>query len=224
MNGKAGQSRVNIINFASLTQLMVAMTTARSKRKTVWIFVGLAFVFMLPIIGAHLLYKYGRGYLLKNPTQYGALLQPPVNLEKLVVLGERGKPVEAQAMRGKWLLLYIYQENTCQKACMEHLYFMRQIRVALGKEGSRLANWFLTLVPAASLIEKERLETRLDIHYGQISQQMLKSLFTSTPYASMNGFYLVDPLGNLIMAYPEDENPNHILKDLKRLLKASRIG
>ena len=36
--------------------------------------------------------------------------------------------------------------------------------------------------------------------------------------------YISDPLGNLMISYPADINPKGILKDLKKLLRASRIG
>jgi cytochrome oxidase Cu insertion factor (SCO1/SenC/PrrC family) len=37
--------------------------------------------------------------------------------------------------------------------------------------------------------------------------------------------YLIDPLGNLMMVYPQTKpNVKRILKDLKRLLKYSRLG
>ncbi len=36
--------------------------------------------------------------------------------------------------------------------------------------------------------------------------------------------YLVDPLGNLMMRFPRDPDPSRMVKDLQRLLKASRIG
>jgi hypothetical protein len=36
--------------------------------------------------------------------------------------------------------------------------------------------------------------------------------------------YLVDPLGNLVLRYPEDPDVKGMAKDIGRLLKASRIG
>jgi hypothetical protein len=39
-----------------------------------------------------------------------------------------------------------------------------------------------------------------------------------------NAIYLVDPLGNLMMRFGPDQLPDQVHKDLKRLLKASRIG
>jgi hypothetical protein len=36
--------------------------------------------------------------------------------------------------------------------------------------------------------------------------------------------YLIDSLGNLMMRFPRDPDPQRMVKDLARLLKASRIG
>ena len=36
--------------------------------------------------------------------------------------------------------------------------------------------------------------------------------------------YLIDPIGNLFMYYPDDTNPMNVLKDLKRVLEVSQIG
>ena len=36
--------------------------------------------------------------------------------------------------------------------------------------------------------------------------------------------YIIDPLGNLMMSYEPDVNPRDIYKDLKKLLRGSRIG
>jgi hypothetical protein len=35
---------------------------------------------------------------------------------------------------------------------------------------------------------------------------------------------MIDPLGNLMMRFPKDPDPNKIKKDISKLLKASRIG
>jgi hypothetical protein len=34
----------------------------------------------------------------------------------------------------------------------------------------------------------------------------------------------VDPLGNLMMRFPLDEDPKGMLEDIKKLLRLSRIG
>jgi hypothetical protein len=39
-----------------------------------------------------------------------------------------------------------------------------------------------------------------------------------------NHLYLVDPLGNIFMYYQKDFNPKGLKKDIKKILKVSRIG
>ena len=38
------------------------------------------------------------------------------------------------------------------------------------------------------------------------------------------GYYLVDPLGNLVLYFSPDIDPGDMVDDIKRLLKLSRIG
>jgi hypothetical protein len=39
-----------------------------------------------------------------------------------------------------------------------------------------------------------------------------------------SNIWIVDPLGNLMMRFPDNPDPNGMKKDMNRLLKASRIG
>ena len=39
-----------------------------------------------------------------------------------------------------------------------------------------------------------------------------------------NTIYLVDPIGNLFMSYPNAADPMNVLKDMKHLLEVSQIG
>jgi hypothetical protein len=41
--------------------------------------------------------------------------------------------------------------------------------------------------------------------------------------ATKGDIYLIDPLGNIMMYYAADADPNHIRKDLKRLLTWSKL-
>jgi hypothetical protein len=38
------------------------------------------------------------------------------------------------------------------------------------------------------------------------------------------GYYLVDPLGNLVMYFRPDLDPSDMVDDIKHLLRLSRIG
>jgi hypothetical protein len=41
---------------------------------------------------------------------------------------------------------------------------------------------------------------------------------------SDGGYYLVDPLGNLVMYFRPDIDPGDMVEDIKHLLELSRIG
>ena len=45
-----------------------------------------------------------------------------------------------------------------------------------------------------------------------------------TPILDAGRVYIVDPLGNLMMYYRPDADAGGLLKDLRKLLKFSRIG
>ena len=36
--------------------------------------------------------------------------------------------------------------------------------------------------------------------------------------------WLIDPLGNLMLRWPKDADPNKMKRDVNKLLKASRVG
>ena len=42
--------------------------------------------------------------------------------------------------------------------------------------------------------------------------------------AGVDRIYLIDPLGNLVLAFPGDPDARNVAKDIQRVLKASRIG
>jgi hypothetical protein len=44
------------------------------------------------------------------------------------------------------------------------------------------------------------------------------------PEMPANGYFLVDPLGNLVLYFPPGIRPRDMVSDVKRLLRLSRIG
>jgi len=83
-----------------------------------------------PVIASYLAY-----YVFKpegGKTNYGTLIQPPqaINPSWLDI-----------SFSGKWTLLVARPASECRKgndACVELLYLMRQVRLALGKEKNRV--------------------------------------------------------------------------------------
>ena len=175
----------------------------------------IAAVFFGPLIIAAWMY-YGGHFDRSASSNNGALLEPIVNLAEQLpdsTLLERGK--------GSWLLLYS-NEAACTESCKQALYTMRQGRLMLGKEQGRVLRGFLhgAAVPDTVFLANE--------HQGLITTQeapLSRALQNKKPAELPDGgYYLVDPLGNLVMYFRPDMNPSEMVDDIKRLLKLSRIG
>ena len=123
-------------------------------------------------------------------------------------------------LKGKWILLQLDQAD-CAAACRAKLYNMRQVRLAQGREMERVERVWLVL-------DEAPLETQLMREYD--GTRLLRAggsplLREFPPPGGVRGYiYLIDPLGNLMLRFPEDADPGRMHKDLARLLKASRIG
>lgn len=104
---------------------------------------------------------------------------------------------------------------------------MRQVQVAQNKEMGRLRR--LLVADDFSVLASDTAIPEL--------RQSYPDLLIATPAASRQGedwrmqldspdhrFYLIDPLGNIMMRYPEKPDMQGMRKDLERLLKYSWVG
>lgn len=176
----------------------------------------IALVFIGPLILAAWLYFGGTALQPEGRTNHGELLEPIVNIRDAVP----ESPLH-EHNDGHWLLVYP-NEGVCDAACEFSLYTVRQSRLMLGKEMDRLGRVFLH---GESLPDTVYLA---DEHEGLIalSDSRINALLNNKrPKAvSAGGYYLVDPLGNLVMYFPPEIEPSDMVEDIKHLLKFSRIG
>ncbi|MEJ2764445.1 cytochrome oxidase [Photobacterium sp. MCCC 1A19761] len=143
-------------------------------------------------------------------TNRGILLDPPLR-------------EDWAARPGRWQLLYVLPDH-CDAACAGALFHLRQIPQAVGADQDRVAG--LLLVSELTGQEDELLQ---GLQPSMVPAPLLKRLQTSE-YGGQ-AIYLADPLGNILMAYPlAKDQPailaqgKDVLRDLKRLLKVSKIG
>ena len=160
-------------------------------------------------------------------SSHGDLIIPPRPLPNLVLLDPLSENRRG-GLHGKWSLFYIAQGG-CDQACKQNLYRMRQLRLTAGKDDLRIQRVLLvTLVdqsiPAQTFTEYEGQWTVAtdDIDVNKLLENF-RLTETDRP-ASMQRLYIIDPLGNLMMSYPPNTNPAGIIKDLRKLLKNSKIG
>lgn len=180
---------------------------------------------VIAVCAAPLVASYFTYYVIKpgSATNYGSLIDPrayPIPALATVTLD--GKPEELAAYKGKWIMLQIDQ-SACQEHCRKKLHDMRQLRLTQGKDMDRIERvWLIT--------DEQPLDTMLMREYDGTRMLRTKPAPLQAWLPVEQGrnvadhIYLIDPLGNLMMRYPANADPNRIKKDLSRLLKASRIG
>lgn len=192
------------------------------------ILVGIALMFFLPLMGAVLMQSDWWDYHPQNTTNRGQLLNPTVALELDAL------PVQHEAAhnpgRTAWTLL-LPISDTCDSVCMDAATGLRQIHRASGRHQQDLSVALLSPRPLGTLALAELVsvypEFRVLADQGGIATRAL-GLARAQAAGSGAGFnagsepaFIVDPAGNIILAYPPPVRHTDINKDLKRLLKYS---
>ncbi|MBS0587483.1 MAG: hypothetical protein JSS37_05880 [Proteobacteria bacterium] len=153
-----------------------------------------------------------------NSTHYGDLL--PVKK----VSGKGTNLVDSTILRmkdlhGKWVLVTV-DSGHCDEYCKEKLYFMRQVRMVQGKEKHRIERlWLINddIAPNVELIKEYEGTFFVNAKDSEILG-FIESTETQTKH-----IYLIDPIGNLMMRFPEKVDGTKMGRDLKRLLHVSQI-
>jgi hypothetical protein len=190
---------------------------------------ALAALFLLPLLLAFYMY-YATDWRPAKRVNHGTLITParplPATHLPRVRLSETDPdPTVADSaaqMRAHWSIVYIGAGN-CDEPCRQALYVMRQTRLSLNNEMSRVDRVFLSTgnCCAREFLEHEHPGLMVLDATGADGARLL-STFPSEgrPYS----LFIVDPLGNLMMSYDARQNPKGLLEDLRKLLRLSHIG
>jgi hypothetical protein len=172
-------------------------------------------IFLLPMVASFTAYHFLRPEATAN---YGELLLPPATVTNQPFNRLDGGGFVFRELEGRWALV-ASDSGACATSCADKLAAMRQVRLALGRNGSRLDRVFvvddLQSPHPAALAGFE----------GTIVAVTRPGL--QLPPGAANDrahIYLVDPRGNVMMRWPAAPQLPRMKKDLERLLKASQIG
>jgi cytochrome oxidase Cu insertion factor (SCO1/SenC/PrrC family) len=180
-------------------------------------------LFVAPLLAAIWLYQRVQDEGVWDTVNHGRLIRPAQPLEGVELSDIDGDPVTGEDLRERWTLLFI-PGSPCEAACRKNIYHMRQVWASLGREAPRVQRWLLVDSPdrhaalAGFLEDYPRMAVVVD------RQRRLIGPLKGAIELDEPAIYLVDPLGNLMMAFPQSLDPRDMLKDLKKLLKVSRIG
>ena len=166
-------------------------------------------------------------YYLSPPsgrTNYGDLVEPQRALPALNLKHLDGQAFDPARLRGKWVMVQV-DSGDCDAACAAKLYAMRQVRTTTGKDRDRIERvWLITdSAPLSTVLMREYDGTRF--LRAQTAELEAFLALPAEPNARLaDPIWLIDPLGNLMLRWPRDADPNRMKKDLGKLLKASRVG
>ena len=131
-----------------------------------------------------------------------------------------GSPFRLSQLHGKWVLLQI-DSGACAGACGKKLLYMRQARLAQGKDAERIERMWLLADAAPPDAALMRDHEGLRVARAPGGRFLAEFPAVRSP---SDHIYLLDPLGNLMLRFPSDPDPQRMVKDLARLLRASRVG
>lgn len=126
----------------------------------------------------------------------GTLIPPGSSLEQWQIEEPSG---QRWAYLGRWQLLLIKPES-CDAACAAWLNTMPGLHQALGRDQGRVRWHVVSPAGEEGDLVSERLPDTRD------------------------GIWVADPNGNLVLYYPFLQAPQDLLRDLRKVLRASRIG
>lgn len=192
------------------------------------VLVLLMLLFLAPTFVAWVMHRTGDGWRPDGTTNRGTLVHParPLELSRDIVLGEQ--PLR-DYLQGRWTLVYIGDAD-CDNDCRENLYKIRQVRIAQNENMKRVQRLYIVSRGvfdedvSAYLAEEQGGLDIIQPGTGQFDQFEKLFAIDAAPVGSAERVYIVDPLGNLMMYYQPDADAGGMLKDLKKLLKYSRIG
>ena len=188
-----------------------ANANARRNRRTLWLLFA---VCAAPVVASYIAYNFWRP---ASHVNYGTLLEPHP-LADVALTAVDGKPFRLSDLKGSWVLLTAAAAR-CDDRCRENLVYVRQVRLAQGKDSERVERvWLVTDdgTPTGALLAQHE-----GLHVVRDPQKTIVRALPA-PRDSTEHIYLIDPLGNLMMRFPADPDPRRILKDVARLLRYSQ--
>ncbi len=198
-------------------------TLASRNRVKLLLLIGL---FMLPPIAAWVAWQMIGDQGGQATSNAGTLVSPARPLANAGLYDGGGNTVGDDILRGHWTYV-LFAGDGCDGRCKEQLYITRQVRLSVNKDMPRVARLLLLSEPPDDALRDHLLKEHEDLRWAVIGNgaDALTAAF-SGPGFGMSGaqFFLVDPLGNLMMSYTLDVQAKGIMGDLRKLLKVSQIG
>ena len=188
------------------------MNDARTQGRRTLLLISL--LFTIPIVSAMYMYFSGTAVPVTS-NEHGEFISPP----RLLPENPLSTTDAEKRFRKIWSLI-VLADKDCDAGCVASLEKIRQVRLSLGPKMTRMQTVFL---PASSAAISTELEAEHPVLI--IVNPAQSASIRETVGSYENGeIFLADPLGNLMMRYPQDAEMGDIRLDIAHLFKLSGIG
>ena len=193
---------------------------SRTQLILIWI------LFLLPPISAWVAWKYLAEEGAGATTNAGTLIAPARPLQLSGLQQNDDSAFSLEQLRGRWTYV-VFTGAECDARCQEQLYLTRQTRMAMSKDIPRVQRLLVLGGRPSPLLVRQLAEEQPDLTWvvsGQAAEPLLQQFRGDGFGPGGAQYFLVDPLGNLMMFYDLTVPAEGIRKDLQKLLKISQIG
>jgi len=178
-----------------------------------------------PVIASYFTYFVIRP---EGRTNYGELVLPTRELPATLPLATLdGAAVAPASLQGQWLLVVV-MPPVCDEACEKRLFMQRQLREMLGRDADRLDKVVLVADDAAARPAlKPELRAALEAAPAATvlrtpREALARWLAPAAGHGLDEHLYVVDPLGQWMMRMPPAAEPQRVMRDLGKLMRASK--
>ena len=176
--------------------------------------------FVMPVAMAYAIFFFAD---VTSFTNRGEIFNPVVDITSLELTDETGKIIPEKTLRYKWRFIS-FVGSDCDEACSKRLLDSRQVHKRFGKDSHRILRVIVHLEPASETLNN-LIETEYpDVLNMNANAETVNAAFGGASKLYENEIYVMDPMGNIMMRFTQDQPIQDFQFDMKKLLKASQIG
>lgn len=174
-------------------------------------------LFGAPVLIATLLHSEWFDARMGGTRNHGEFVQPVIALpDGWEARQGDGRLLVRDDLLDRWQLVHRRQQP-CDEACLEDLYWLRQVRRAQDRHQPDVGLLLVSIAPINEQTRQQILALADDFQILDGPAALgVHEAFPSDPEAPSS--YILDPMANIILRYPADADPNGIRRDLRRLL------
>lgn len=172
----------------------------------------------------------------------GHLINPPADISALDMRDSEGNPAfrsfeeeiatltDGEEYEIKpWHLVFVTAQQ-CAAACEERLHYLQQLHIALGKNIQRVRRYYLNAsgeplnIETANMFREDFPSMGIAFSDAITLESNMREAGAQLSLREQDYVLLIDPVGNVMMYYTDEQSAEDIMTDLEKLLKYSSLG